>query len=243
MQRLFAVLLMLGCSVCSGTVSGQEADALERWMSHYYEQPRPEQFVDWVRAVARSGEFRQAAREVPLMVFISAVISQNPERAAQWCLSLEDLDEEARLDVGWAFHNARVPASRVCVESGLGLSGPLAASIQDSDRFDPLAQPAEIPLEVDALWAVFFATGNARAIERVMDVLGMAEPPGRADAMELAMLKGVARWSLEHNISHHARVRQLVLERRAREKGALAQELDGVLGRVPLPEQHMPGKQ
>lgn len=228
MRRRLLVWLMLGI-IGTGPVCGQEADTLDTWMSHYYEHPQPEHLIRWVHAVARSGRFHQPDREVPLMVFISAVIRQNPERAAQWCLALEDLDEEARLDVGWAFHNARVPASKVCVESGLGLGVPLAASIQEAEPFDPMAQPAQIPVEVDALWAIFFATGNARAIERIMDILAVTEPAGRADAMELAMLKGVARWSLEQNVAGHVRVRELVQERRAREHGVLARELDEVL--------------
>lgn len=232
MRRLMlaASLLVLAVPLCAQQVQSEP----DHWMTHYYEHPAPEGFVGWIRAVEAEGRLYDPRDQVPLMVFMSELVRQHPEYLGRWCAQLASLGEVARIDFGWAVFNAGAGAADHCLGRQLHLDGAVVASIRGADRYSPTDQQVGAPVEIDALWAVFDATGSALAVNRVIDVLARPVPEqGTSGATDLAMLRGVARWSLESNVRGHARVAEIIRQRMLAESDSLAEELAQILRQSP----------
>ncbi|WP_133247268.1 hypothetical protein [Azospira sp. I13] len=203
------------------------------WMAHYYQRPDPAGVADWVRQGSAAGMFEKPGSRFPVMVFLAEIMKQNPARHSAWCQAWGELPAEHRLYLAWALRNAASPSLEACLGAGLKLTEEQRRKLQAAPRFDALARPAASPTDLDMLWAVFMATGNGDAVQRIIDVLAGPEPrQGEPGAVNALLLRGAARWSLGSNMRQHARVAALVKERRARESGPLAAVLDELLARL-----------
>ena len=214
----------------------RQLDQLNHWMAHYYESPAPDEFVGWVRSVAREGLLAKPSSRLPVMIFMSEVLRQNPERAAQWCKDLAFLPQSDKPHVAWTFRNAAVPGFEACVQKDMGLLPSEADKVLASGRFDLMARQPASAAELDMLWVTFMATGRDEPVNRIIEVLARPEPertdPGGAQAL---LLRGAASWSLASNARQHPRVRELVAARRSIATGSLRKGLDEVWARIQAP--------
>jgi hypothetical protein len=86
-------------------------------------------------------------------------------------------------------------------------------------------RPVREPKDLDHLWASFFITGDYAPVARILDVFDLPE------ARENAVLKGVARWSLESNLKQHPKLVEIV-QAHAKERPAASRKvLDELLPR------------
>jgi hypothetical protein len=143
-------------------------------MKFYYAHPQPERFVDEVRAIAaRSGLDKPETRPV-IATFLGRVIAANPALAPAWFAQLADLDGAARETLhaaAWLSGSAegRAWLEREHVEPQF--LGPTP---------DVLSGPIGQPSRLDIAWAYYFATGDVRAVRRVVSALGLMSDVGAA---------------------------------------------------------------
>ena len=223
---LIVISLLLG-----GISHAQEAlKNVGEQMAHYYENPNSVPFVSWIRAASEAGAFEKPSARFPMMIFVSEVVKNNPDKGAQWCKELSSLPDANKAYVAWSFRNANIPAQNECIQSLFGLSEADRKKVLGAARHAPLARPPTNPNDLDMLWATFMATGSELAVNRIIDVLGRPSPEkGEPGSIEMLLLKGAAKWSLSSNIRQHRRVAEITNARRAVESGPLRKELDEVI--------------
>lgn len=202
----------------------KEVMALEEWMSFYYQSPTPEKFVKYVRVMARRDLWRERKSGFPTLMFMSEVIRANPKRAARWCKALASLPEKQHGYLGWAFHNADVPASERCLRQTLRVPAEDLRLYKRTPRYDPAKQLPGEALGLDMLWAAFFATGDTRMIHRLIDMLGL---PGDRHVL----LSAAAEWSLTSNAAEHPLVLKTLKARQKDAHGKLRETLDKILAK------------
>lgn len=230
-----AVLLCLCCAAAQAAqpagrrarpdAKPDQAKAVEEWLMSYYQSPTPHRFVKQVRAMSRLGFWQEKKAGYPTLMFMSEVIRDNPKQAARWCKALASLPEDQHGYLGWAFNNAAVPASRRCIAKTLRLSAADLQIFKKTRRYDPVDYVPEEALELDMLWAAFFATGKPRLIHRLIDVLaqpGEKNPP----------LAAAAEWSLAANAPWHPPVLEALKTRRHSARGELRKTLDKILSKA-----------
>lgn len=79
-MRETARALFLALSLFSSTAQGQEnLTELSYWMSHYYENPQPENLAAWLKDTSSAGVFENPNSRVSIVVFVSEIIRFNPK--------------------------------------------------------------------------------------------------------------------------------------------------------------------
>jgi hypothetical protein len=168
------------------------------------------------------GSFEKPSARFPLMIFTTEILKMNPDKGAQWCKDLATISSTNKAYVGWSFYNSNIPAAEQCVQTQLGLSDSDVKKIMSATRYDPLAKEPSTPADLDMLWAVFSATGNEAAVNKIIDVLARPSPEKNTEgSVKMLLMKGAAKWSLTSNIQQHTRVAGIVQKRRVTESGVL----------------------
>jgi uncharacterized protein (TIGR03066 family) len=89
----------------------------------------------------------------------------------------------------------------------------LKKDLEDPKRKHLRDRAAQSPDDLDFLWSNFFITGEYAPISRILDVLDL--PANRDNAL----MKRVARWSLESNLNQHPKLVELVQKHAPERKG------------------------
>ena len=181
------------------------------WTKFYYADPHPERFVQEVRQLSENGVLAEPEQALPLITFLSRVIAANPDRVPAWLDALGDLPQADLHSLDLALWLSGAPTARA------RLAERTTDPLFDEAPPDFLGRAIDAPVMLDALWMYYFATGDLRAVRRIISVLeymsdfGAAESfrktaqtdADRARAMRDAMFQA-ASWSLGSLMEEHA---------------------------------------
>jgi hypothetical protein len=145
------------------------------WTKFYYANPQPERFVDEVRAIAARGELDKVETRPVIATFLGRVIAANPALASTWFVELADLAGPARETLQVAAWFSQTAEARAWLErehADARVLGPAP---------DVLSGPITHPSLLDIAWAYYFATGDVRAVRRVVSALGFMNDVGAAE--------------------------------------------------------------
>jgi len=81
----------------------------------------------------------------------------------------------------------------------------LISTLKKDPPYDTMTTPIIDALDLDMIWASFFATGNEAYIKRIVSV--SLQDLVKEDALNLVVVS--ARWSLRENIRQHTKVRKI----------------------------------
>ena len=175
----------------------------EAWITFYYADPQPARTVGAIRFLSKRGDLRRNPQ--PIAAFFGRVFAQNPAALPEWVDQLKDGPEDQQFFTAIALWFSNVEG-RDALWQRLADGGPPSLGRYLEELRRDVApdlttlQPGQA-VELDMLWASFFATGDTRYVGRIIDLL----PPGRDWNATLA---AAARWSLTANSVAH----RLVLE-------------------------------
>jgi hypothetical protein len=158
-------------------------DDVGEFMQTYYRQPRPELIASLIQALHSSGFVQRATNEPDVIGFFSEVFAANPDRLSQWQALIAKQDEQTKAALGRALSVSRAGGV-------LNLEGHSAALN-------------------DEYWAAFFATGNPKFIDRLVDQLRYFD---ERDDFGLFGAGGTAKWSLASNAQTQPEVRLAIEE-------------------------------
>jgi hypothetical protein len=148
-----------------------------QWMKFYYANPTPDRLVDEVCALDAAGTLDPPARRVVIATFLGRVFAANEDRITGWLDTLSErlVSEGARNTLQVAAYFSNTPAAFVWLVHS---SGGDPAKMQPSP--DLLVGAITEPVMIDSLWAYYFATGEARAVRRVVSVFEHLPDTGAA---------------------------------------------------------------
>ena len=146
------------------------------WTKFYYADPHPERFVEEVRNLSEKGVLTQPEHALPMITFLSRVIAANPDRIPAWLDALGDLPEAdlRGLDLALWFSGAPTARARLAERT----TDPLF----DGAPPDFLERAIDGPVMLDVLWMHSFATGELRAVRRIVSVLEYMSDFGAAES-------------------------------------------------------------
>jgi hypothetical protein len=212
-----------------------DMEAVENWITYYYESPRPDQVPGAFRAFARlMKQYPKSNAAGPMSGFFGAVAKTHPELVASWTRELGDL-EPADLKVWWA---------------GLWLSGTPEAKAQIAERaeratgaeanllrkYGTRTTPVLLELDpdpgvLDLWWATFFATGDEQYIRQIIPLI-VAESRVSSTQADLSVTKASANWSLRANAFQHGRVLEICRSEVGKHPETVDAELRAIISQV-----------
>jgi hypothetical protein len=180
------------------------------WLKFYYAKPTPERFVGEVRAIAASDALAKPEIRVVMATFLGRVLAANAGSTAAWLAELSDVGPAMRGTLHQAAWFAQTAEARAWLEReqvDASLLGPAP---------DLLVGPLHDPVQLDIAWAHYFATGDERAVRRVVSALELMSDVGaakrfqttaktaedRARAMNDSLFQA-ASWSLDTLMREH----------------------------------------
>ena len=232
-MKLLRVILVAGSAFAAihATRADDSVGASNRgqqWLSHYYQNPRPDDFLTAVYDLSRSGYFDSAGQPATAIGFFSTVFAQNPQNVEQWLARTRDLPTEHRRILAAAAWKAGHPAgARQLRELSANADDKLRADLDALLAAGPTAvaeSPVRSESSMNLQWGAFLASGDERHITNVLAALGSGQPG-------LAMS---ARYALAQNAAVHPRVYQICEQQLARQPEGVRSEVRAVLNEVSI---------
>lgn len=214
------------------SIDGNEDAAIEtlnHWLTYYYLYPRPELSSSMIDIIEKYQEGMGETVSQPLLAFLSEIMREEKQVLPSLLEGLERRDRRIRnliLSAAWLANTKRARLQMEEVKKRLRSSDQILIEMLLARKpFDILEMNISEASQLDMLWAVFFASGDVKYIERILSTLIFLQD--KSDPLRL-LVGGAARWSLQSNAEQHALVLEICRKRGRKEKG----ELKAVIGQI-----------
>lgn len=237
MRRLAGVMLLLLLYALPGRADEAPApcfDSLtgfDAWLTDYYESPEPEKLSCSLAFYADSAMYDRPDSRMPVAQFHAALLRDDPAALTALYDSLGAAGSENAklmgLHVFWVADNeqGRKLLERAATEWNTPEIERILARMAQESPVPMLDGAVSNPFVVDALWSIFYATGDERAVRKVAGAISLTE---RSKGLDAATEKA-ARYSLLLNGRRSAHVRELVARIAAEDPGAAGEPLRQVV--------------
>lgn len=204
-----------------------EMDDFNRGVMHYFENPQPDNLPKLARQIAKEGLLEREDTKYNFATFMSQIMARNPEKIAQWTQDLQDLTSSQKRGLWLALWRSETPEAMEQLEKLLATAKGedkefLSALIKQKPG--PLADPVTSPGDLDLLWSAYFATGDDKFVERIINALAKGNEKGGQNII----IAGAAKWSLTANARQFPSVMRLV-EQAQFSKPEIAQDLREII--------------
>ena len=178
----------------------------DNWLAFYYRDPRPDQLVAHLKAWSADGTLQNEDARVPLTGFLSQVFSQNTDKIQDWYSQVKDLPKYELELIKMALWLSSTEKSKQ-----------LLAKLPP-EAFSDKAPPNILTLKLDSistldlLWGYYYATGDSKALRRIVAMFKFADTPTRFKGLPkdetplYTILPNAAKWSLSSNAEQHPKV-------------------------------------
>jgi hypothetical protein len=242
---LLGTLVLFLCTPESTGATGFDSEAqLDEWMTYYYLHPEPDQVLAAVHSYAASASYEEWRTTLAMATFFAAVLRQDPRLLHQTYEGIAQRGAAASknffLQVLWAVDTAASrgllehasvdwpPAPGWCLPPRRGASIPAHA----------VEAPLDHPADLDRLWALFMATGDAAPVRKIISVLPLTEIGHGAEGV----LGGAAQWSLTRNARDHQRVYTICQRELQRSEGTTRTLLENTSSPRQLKQRQTTGR-
>lgn len=169
-----AAYLLLGACAQTAVSDGigiRRTDRAAEALQNYYLRPDPDRALAMVSGLIENRTWsKQPEMQRNLSVWASQILKHNPQHTAKWCDTVKKYDITTQHQAAYLFHLADTPESRRCFQE-LDLDDHIKQAALDRPAPDPLAAPGRSIAEINGFWAVYYATGNPLAINKMLDTL------------------------------------------------------------------------
>lgn len=180
------------------------------WATYYYLHPRPDLLPSALDVFAKAGVLKSMESEGSLIAFMAQVCAASPSpQLSSWVSAVAKSPENQRVAFESALWIANTVESRLALtQLGHTETGDQKKAVNNMlARTPPDLLQGEIasPAVVDALWWSFYASGDARFVERIISVL----PMSKSEDAQQASIGRAAQSSLASNVIQHPKVMQI----------------------------------
>jgi hypothetical protein len=226
LKTLLAAGTLLAAALPSFAAVEAAESRAERWINHYYQNPRPDDLLVSVHQLSARGFFEQPGNTALAIGFLSGVFAQHPNRVRQWLDHTADLPEAHRRILAAAAWQAGHPHGFALMRE-FASNGDASVRMQVNEllRRGP-STVAETPVRSESSlrlqWGAFLATGDDRHVLAMLQALG-------TDERDLTI---VARYAIAQSAASHSRVLEICREQLNRQPDAIRSEIRAALNEV-----------
>jgi hypothetical protein len=194
-----------------------------QWVTHYYQNPRPDDLLTAVHRLSRSGYFESVGQPAIAIGFFTTVFAQNPQRVNHWLAETAGLPEaHRRILAAAAWKSGSFTGARLLRDLAEREDTGLRQEIRELLAHGSAPVAATPVLSASSLnlqWGAFLANGDERHIVNVLAALGSGQP-GLATS---------ARFALAQNAVAHPRVMEICRSQLDKQPESVRSELRAAL--------------
>lgn len=232
---LLGMLMLLVPAAESARVNSfNSEEQLNAWVTSYYLAPQPERVSSAIRYYAGSALYQKQNARMVMTVFFASLLQQDTSLLRQ---AYDEVDQHGSEDAQVFFLNvlwvvdtkeSRLLLAKAKTSWTAELVQRILTQMKDHRPDNLLEDPVDSPAELDSLWAMFMATGDATPVRKIISVLHLLEE-GRGQEI---VLGSAAKWSLTSNARQHKRVYEICQQELRGSKGATKSLLEQILIQV-----------
>ena len=176
------------------------------WLTYYYRDPRPDQTVAQLKAWSSEGTLQNANARAPLTGFLSQVFRQNAAQIAEWYEQCKNLPKADLEFIAMAIWMSNTKEGRELIQKKH------PGAFGEKDPPDILTLKLDSASALDLLWGYYFATGDSKALRRIIAMFRYADAPKQVKGLPdrrapfYTVLPEAAKWSLGSNAQQHPKV-------------------------------------
>jgi hypothetical protein len=174
MRRLFAFFSFLAAA---GAIAFGAADDNGQWMMRYYKSPEPEAVAAKMAAWQKQGMLKEESTQPVMIGFFLRVMHDNPGKAVEWLQLSESYPPVDRQAIRIAAWYSKVPAAKDYLKSKA------LKEFADREPPDVALLPVDNPSSMDFNWAIYFASGDAMALRRIIGAFGFGMDYGAIERL------------------------------------------------------------
>ncbi len=206
---LLTLLLAITATPATAGQSFSSAGEAGQWIMGYYLDPQPERLDDALVILSESHGITDDGRKL-IVSFVGAALAAAPKEQDAFFKAVEGniAAQLYALPSFWFMNNEAGAALIKRAEKqwkGDGV-GKLAAQLSQAPSPNLLEGKIKNPLQLDHLWSMFFATGKAEPVLKIISALSLINDPD----INLHVIGQSALWSLQANGRVHPKVQEYV---------------------------------
>ncbi|MFV0295052.1 MAG: hypothetical protein ACK5JT_02910 [Hyphomicrobiaceae bacterium] len=234
-RTLLAIALSLIAWVCPVMAAGPNASdlgrqAILRWINNYREMPEPHQLPHMVKLMHQQGLLQDIESAGLYIGFAAGVLQANPRMAKDLVAGMFPLAPESQVIIVRAIAYSGLPNWKELLSS---VAERMPARIVLIQRYldDKLPTLDKLPLQtspavLDTNWGFYYASGDVRALDRIIDALAWA---GDQNDLDRLTAGNMAKWTLANNALNSKELTDHLKAEHSRRKGIVRKELGDVI--------------
>lgn len=213
-------------------------EQFSEWVTYYYLAPQPERVSSAIRYYAGSALYEKQNTRILMAPFFASLLQQDAGLLRQ---AYDDVGQDGSEDAQIFFLNVLwlvdTEESRALLAKARTdwTAEPLQRVLARMEGHRPdhlLEDPVDSPADLDRLWVMFMATGDAAPVRKIISVLHLLEE-GHGEEI---IVGGAARWSLTSNARQHKRVYEICQQELRGTEGTTKSLLEQVLAEADKKE-------
>ncbi|MGN6882969.1 hypothetical protein [Neisseria sp. P0019.S003] len=201
-----ALFLSLHATAESNTVSTEKLpiEKLSKEVAVFYKNPSDTRAVNLLDGLVKADLMRHTT-----IVWASQVLQKYPQVSTAWCNKIRTYHDNAQTFATYTLAMTGTPQAQTCINS-LTLDAALKNGIEQIETFHPLQEPMVSPASLDFLWVTYYATGNPKAVERILDYIIKAQTAAEQHPNHVDLMLASAIWSTRSNMEQDSTIDNIV---------------------------------
>lgn len=210
MKKLLIGTLVLFISLHSAaeptTTSTEKlpTEKLSKEVAVFYKNPSDTRAVNLLDGIVKANLTRHTT-----IAWTSQVLQKYPQVSTAWCNKIRTYHDNAQTFAAYTLAMTGTPQAQTCLNS-LTLDVTLKNEIEQIKTFHPLQEPMVSPASLDFLWVTYYATGNPKAVERILDYIIRAQTAAEQHPNHVDLMLASAIWSTCSNMEQDSAIDNIV---------------------------------
>ena len=170
----------------------------------FYKNPSAERAASLMDQLVKANLMRNTT-----LVWGTQALQKYPQGSTIWCDNIRTYQGDALTFSAYTLALTGTSQAQTCLDS-LTLDTELKNNLKKNQSFHPLQEPIISPASLDFHWVTYFATGNPKAVERIVDYIIKAQTAAAQRPNHVDLTLASAIWSTRSNMEQDTAIDSIV---------------------------------
>lgn len=180
------------------------ADKLGKDIAVFYKNPSAERAASLMDQLVKADIMRETT-----LAWGTQALQKYPQGSTIWCDNIRTYQGDALTFAAYTLTLTGTNQAKTCLNS-LTLDTELKNNLKKNKSFHPLQEPIISPASLDFHWVTYFATGNPKAVERIVDYIIKAQTAAAQRPNHVDLTLASAIWSTRSNMEQDTAIDSIV---------------------------------